>query len=130
MLMARTVIRLPADYYYRAGYDPEVRNWWATTQDAFDAQAALPAPLNPPGGYRTQPVIGAVAAVCRFGENRKLTELRLFPVSLVKGHRSRSGLPLLADGETASKIVAFLAELSSPFGTNIEFKDGIGVVRL
>lgn len=130
MTMSRTVTRLPAEHYCRAGYGPGVRNWQATTQDAFNARDALAAPLNPPGGYRTQPVLGAVVAVCCFAEDRKLAELRLFPVSFISESRSRSGLPLLADEETARKIIEYLAKLSSPFSTVIEFRDGIGLVTI
>ena len=129
--MGGTVTRLPADFYWRAGYSPETRIWEATTADAIDAVQALPPPLNPPGGYRPGPVKqGAVVAVCSFGEEGGLTELRLHPVTLVRKPRSQSGLPVLADTETAKKVIEYLGELSSPFGTKIDFKDGIGLVKL
>ena len=37
---------------------------------------------------------------------------------------------MLADAGKAKKIIDYLGELSSPFGTKIEFKDGIGLIKL
>lgn len=128
--MSNTVTRLPADFYWRAGYSPEVRRWEATPADAFDGRAALPPPLNPPGGNRSSPVIGSVVAVCLFGAEGRLTELKLYPTIMVLEPRSQIGLPLLADAEMAEKIIKYLGELSAPFGTKIDFKDGIGLVKL
>lgn len=128
--MSNTVAKLPADFYWRAGYNPEIRKWEATPADAFDAREALPAPLNPPGGYRSAPVIGSVIAVCLFGAERKLTELKLYPTVMVRKPRSQSGLPILADAEMAKELIEYLRELSAPFGTKIEFKDNIGLVKL
>lgn len=128
--MSNTVTRLPADFYLRAGYGPEARRWGATPADAFDARAGLPPPLNPPGGYRSAPVVGSIVAVCSLAEDGGLTEMKLYPVTMVREPRSRSGLPILADGEMAEKIIEYLGELSSPFRTKIEFKDGIGLIKI
>jgi len=134
--MSNTVTRLPADFYFRPGYSEEVRNWRATTADGFDAREALPKPINPPGGYRSAPVMGSVVGLCSFGSEGSLTGLKLYPLTLggamsgVHEPRSQSGLPRMADPETAIKLIEYMAELSSAFGTKIDFKNGIGLVKL
>ncbi|MFC2006478.1 CapA family protein [Chloroflexota bacterium] len=125
--MSDTVTRLPSDHYLWPGYSAEVRSWQATTADAFDARDALPALLNPTG---SAPAVGSVVAVCSFGEQRKLTGLKLYPLTHINTPRSQSGLPILADAEKGKKLIEYLAELSSPFGVKVEFKDGIGSVKL
>lgn len=65
--------------------------------------------------------------------SRKLTELKLYPIDAGADKlRSQFGVrPLLVKEEgLARKIVGRYCELSAPFGTQIEFKDGIGVVKL
>ncbi len=128
--MSTTVTKLPADFYLRAGYPSAVRGWDATPSDAFDARAALPKPLSPPGGLRSGKVVGSVLGLCTFGPERRLSELKLYPLTLVREPRSRSGIPLLADSDMSRKLIEYLAELSSPFGTRVEFKDGVGLARL
>ena len=97
MAMMGTVSKLPADSYFRPGYGPEVRDWRATTSDGCDAREALPKPLSPAGGYRSARVFGSVVAVCAFDGDRKITELKLYPFTLVTQPRSQAGLPLMAD---------------------------------
>ncbi len=129
--MIGTITRFPADYYLRPGYSAEVRSWKATTADGHDARETLPKPFNPPGGYpqSSAAVVGSAVAVCSFGGEGRLTGLKLYPTTLVRKPRSHTGLPMLADGEAARKSIEHFAKLSSPFGTRIEFKDGIGLVN-
>jgi poly-gamma-glutamate synthesis protein (capsule biosynthesis protein) len=42
--------------------------------------------------------------------------------------RAQKGTPRLANGALAQKIIERLARLSKPFGTNIRFIDGVGVI--
>jgi poly-gamma-glutamate capsule biosynthesis protein CapA/YwtB (metallophosphatase superfamily) len=129
--MSNTVTRLPADFFLRPGYSAEVRSWKATTADGFDARETLPKAFNPPGGYFSGgPIVGSVVALCSFTGERILNELKLYPFTMVHEPRGQSGLPMLTDSETARKLIEYLAELSSPFETKIEFKDGIGLVKL
>ena len=133
MGMSNTVTRLPSDFYWRAGYSPEARKWEATTADAFDARMPLLYPekqLSPPGGYFSAPVPGAIIGVCSFGEGGELVELKIYPVTLLHEPRPQSGRPMLADEDMAKKIIDYLGELSAPYGTKIEYKDGIGRVKL
>jgi poly-gamma-glutamate synthesis protein (capsule biosynthesis protein) len=78
----------------------------------------------------TAPVVGCVIGVCAFEAQGALSELKLYPATLLHQPQSLSGIPHLVEGETAEKMIAYLAELSAPFGTNIEYKDGIGLVKL
>jgi len=128
--MSGTVTRLPSDSYFRPGYDPEIRKWQATTADNFDSRAALPKPLNPPGGYRTAPVSGGVVGVCSFGEGGKLVSLKLYPFNFFHQPRLRGGIPVMADHETGKKIIEYLGTLSAAFATKIEYRDGIGLVHI
>lgn len=127
--MSKTVTRLPADFYLRPGFGPDVRSWEATTSDAFDARDSLPKALNPPHRAPGTPE-GSVVAVCSFGEDGRLTEFQLYPITLTRKPRPRSGLPMLADAEAAEKLTAHMGRLSAPFGTKIEFKNGKGSVTL
>jgi len=140
MAMSNTVTRLPADFFLRPGYRDEVRSCKATAADGFDAREALPKPWNPPGGYGSAKVVGSIVGVCSFGEAGELSGLKAYPFTLggaigreSSGHhgpRSQSGIPRLADTGMAKKIIEYLAELSAPFGTKIESKDGLGQIKL
>lgn len=37
---------------------------------------------------------------------------------------------MMADPEMGKKIIAYLGELSTPFGTAIEYRDGVGLVKV
>ncbi|MBI2304951.1 MAG: CapA family protein [Chloroflexi bacterium] len=130
MRMSNTVKKLPSDYYWRAGYGGEARRWEATPADAFDAREELPPPSSPAGGYITARVPASIVGVCSFAEPGRLTQLKIHPVVWAVKPRSQGGLPRLADPETARKAIEYLNELSAPFGTTIEFKDGVGLVKM
>lgn len=130
MAMPDTVTRLPADFYLSPGISSEARSSQATPADAFEARRSLPAPLSPPGGYHSGKVLGSVVAVCSFEDGGRLTELQLHPVVMTGKPTSQSGRPLLADAEMGKKVIDYLAELSAPFGTMIEFQGGTGHVKL
>jgi len=130
LTMSSTVTRLPSDSYWRPGYSPDVRRWEATTADNFDSRAALPKPLSPPGGYFSAPVNGSVVGVCLFKREGQLAGIKLYPFTRVSEPRSQVGLPRMADLETGKKIIDYLSQLSAPFGTKIEYRDGLGLVKL
>jgi poly-gamma-glutamate synthesis protein (capsule biosynthesis protein) len=70
-----------------------------------------------------------VVAMPRF-EAGALEEIRLLPVTLgYDTPRARRGRPMLAGSELGRKIIDDLARLSAPYGTEIRFEDGVGVVR-
>ncbi|TAK34170.1 MAG: hypothetical protein EPO21_10555 [Chloroflexota bacterium] len=123
--------RQPSDYYFAPGMGDGARDWQATPMDAIDAYASrLTKPLNPPGFYWSGRVQGSVLAVCSFGGDRSLTEVKLYPVTHLPGPTSRRGLPLLAEPELGKEVIDYLSELSTPFGTEVEFKDGVGFAKL
>jgi poly-gamma-glutamate synthesis protein (capsule biosynthesis protein) len=72
----------------------------------------------------------SVIAVPRFS-GRKLAELKLYPISLgYRKPRSQRGWPMLAPPELAKKIIDDVVTFSAPYGTAVDFTDGIGVVRI
>jgi poly-gamma-glutamate synthesis protein (capsule biosynthesis protein) len=72
----------------------------------------------------------SVIAMPRFS-GKRLAELKLYPISLgYKKPRSQRGWPMLAGPELARKIIDDVVTFSAPFGTAIDFKEGIGVVRV
>jgi poly-gamma-glutamate synthesis protein (capsule biosynthesis protein) len=115
-----TIDPLPADDYEKYGLPATAlagdffdRRPWSTADDPEDDAV----------WYES------VVAVPSFSRGR-LTGLKLYPLQLdQKAPRSQRGTPRVARGAEAEKIIRRLAELSSPFGTVIEFRDGIGVWR-
>jgi diadenosine tetraphosphatase ApaH/serine/threonine PP2A family protein phosphatase len=68
----------------------------------------------------------SVIAVPSFAQGR-MVSLKLYPLDLSQAApRSQRGTPRIARGAKAEKIIKRLAALSAPFGTVIEFRDGIG----
>ena len=64
-------------------------------------------------------------------EDGRLSEVTLYPISLGYGlPRPQIGRPTLADPALAQAIVERMRELSEPFGTRIDFVDGVGRVRI
>ncbi len=64
-------------------------------------------------------------------EGDTLVELRLHPISLGFGTaRTVRGHPMFADEALSRKIIDDLKRLSEPFETELDYVDGIGVVRL
>ena len=71
----------------------------------------------------------SVVAVVTF-QGTEASEIRFYPVELGwKQPRSQRGTPRLAPPELGRKIIAHLAELSRPLGTEISYEDGIGIWR-
>jgi len=64
-------------------------------------------------------------------EDGRLSEVRLYPIGLGFGlPRAQIGRPTLADPALAQAIIERMKELSEPFGTQIDFVDGVGRVRI
>ncbi|MEW6524071.1 MAG: CapA family protein [Bacillota bacterium] len=115
-----TVLRLPADIYsrYRLGHD-------ATPADLYDARTGCDQ-----RGFPADPVYWeSVAAICEFSDHR-LARIRLYPVTLGHGKpRVHRGRPLLAQGRDAERIITRLAALSKPYGTRVQWRDGMGIIE-
>lgn len=72
----------------------------------------------------------SVLAVLAF-ENRSLVDIRLYPVTLGSEHnRSKAGIPRLARGELAARIIRHLQRLSQPMGTQISLASGYGYITM
>jgi poly-gamma-glutamate synthesis protein (capsule biosynthesis protein) len=72
----------------------------------------------------------AIIAVPRW-QGKELAELVLHPISLGFGEpRWVRGRPMPATGELGRKIIEDIRVRSELFGTEIEFRDGVGIVKL
>ncbi|MGW8266006.1 MAG: CapA family protein [Longimicrobiales bacterium] len=114
-----TVPRQPADNYQRYDLGPE-----AVAADFYDARQRT-------GGFPArQQVWESVVPLVRF-EDGKPASVELHPITLGFGlPRPQRGRPLLATGELARKIIADMQEYSAEYGTEIRFRDGVGVVTV
>ena len=65
-------------------------------------------------------------------ENGRLAEVRIYPVDLGQTPRpgSQFGIPRWPTPAVARKILDEVIEYSKPFGTKIEVRDGVGIVRI
>lgn len=119
MFQPETVERQPVDNYRRYGLSDD-----AVAADFFDARQVR-------GGFPARPAVWeSVVAEVRY-EGGELAEILLHPVTLGHGlDRPQRGRPLLATGELAEKILGDLQRFSEPYGTEIEIRDGVGVVRV
>lgn len=71
-----------------------------------------------------------VLPLCTF-EDGRLSGLTLHPLTLGYGKAvPERGIPRLASPELAGEILSWMAELSEPFGTKIEIRDGVGHVAV
>ncbi len=113
-----TIDPLPADDYEKYGLPAT-----ALPGDFFDKRpwSKSANPEDDAAWYES------VVAVPAYAQGR-MVSLRLYPLELgQKAPRSQRGTPRIARGAKAEKIIKRLAELSAPFGTVVEFRDGIGV---
>ena len=129
--MNNTITRLPAEVYGASQYGLDMPPWEATPADLYDAREKRPRPPTRIEGLTSERVPGAaVIAVCSYGDGWQLNQVKIYPVIVRLKPRSQSGFPMLADDETGRRIIGLLTELSAPYGTKIEFKDGAGFVKL
>ncbi|MGO4139543.1 CapA family protein, partial [Rhizobium brockwellii] len=100
-----------------------------TDTDADVTLAEMAEGYETDAGFTDPIFYESVIAVSRFEDNR-LAELRLYPIEL--GHARRfanRGVPRLAVGQQASRILERLQELSKPYGTEIKIEDDIGIIK-
>jgi poly-gamma-glutamate synthesis protein (capsule biosynthesis protein) len=114
-----TVPRQPADNYERYGLSHD-----AVAPDFFDARQRT-------GGFPSRPQVWeSFVAMVRF-QDGELSGVELHPITLGHGlDRPQRGRPLLASGDLARKIIDETREYSEPWGTEIAFENGIGVIRI
>lgn len=82
---------------------------------------------NGTAGYGVQPKIWFSVMASWEMENGNVTGIKLYPISLgMNLPRSQKGLPVMTKDET---ILQYLANLSNPYNTQIEIKNGIGYIH-
>jgi poly-gamma-glutamate capsule biosynthesis protein CapA/YwtB (metallophosphatase superfamily) len=120
IMQNETLRHIPAYPFDR--FDLDARS---TPADFFDHRTA-----NGTKGHPASPEFWqAMVAVCRF-EKRQLSEIELYPVDMGFGRpRPQRGRPLLADEKLGKTILDRIARLSKPFGTQVEQRNGRGLVR-
>lgn len=116
-----TVLRLPSENYEPFGLAAD-----AGVADFNDRRYD-----NDKTGFPSDREIWeSVVAMPRW-QAKRLVELALHPISLGFGKpRTERGRPMLADVTTGKKILDDLAQRSTPFGTRITVRDGVGYVEL
>jgi len=128
---SETIKRFPTEFYERSGLDDQ-----ATPQDALDMRDKLRTGKVVREGIIPSRVgewymrwFETIVAVCDF-EDRELTELKVYPVWTYHEHRSQRGRPMLAEEDNGKRIINYLSQCSSQWYTEIDFKEGLGNVKL
>lgn len=115
-----TIDRLPEENYEQYGLGPN-----AHVADFMDVHYDHDRRGFPANRLNAESVV----AVPEY-RNGELFELRLYPISLGFGKsRTERGRPTLAEPKLADKILKDMLALSAPFGTKIDVRDGVGIVR-
>jgi poly-gamma-glutamate synthesis protein (capsule biosynthesis protein) len=123
------ISNVPTDVYENLGLGPE-----ATAQDTVDARVVKfrhTLPKNFAVRMLEEPRLSqSVVALCQF-RGHELVNLKLYPVDLGLGKpRHQYGTPMLADKEKGQAIIERVAKLSEPYGTEISYEGGAGIVSL
>ncbi|WP_343699018.1 CapA family protein [Caulobacter sp.] len=72
-----------------------------------------------------------VIAVVDYDARGREKQIRLYPIDLTGGgERALRGLPRLAQGQTATRILEQLQTDSASFGTQIRILDGMGLIQI
>jgi poly-gamma-glutamate capsule biosynthesis protein CapA/YwtB (metallophosphatase superfamily) len=116
-----TVLRLPEDNYEPLGLGPEDR------VSDFNAKRYD----NDTTGFPADRLVWESVIAMPSFRGGQLIDLKLHPISLGFGKLpGRRGRPMLADEQLSKKIIDDMIRLSKPFGTNIEYRNGIGSVKV
>jgi poly-gamma-glutamate synthesis protein (capsule biosynthesis protein) len=116
-----TVLRLPWENF--ASYD------LGDTAQVADFNARRYS--NDTRGFPVQREIWESVIAVPVWRGKELQSLELHPITLGFGKpTTERGRPMFADAELGRKIINDLIERSRPYGTTIEWRDGIGVVRV
>ncbi|MDP2955716.1 MAG: CapA family protein [Longimicrobiales bacterium] len=116
-----TLLRLPAENYatYRLGDTAQVADFNAARYS------------NDTRGFPVNREIWESVVAVPTWQGEELRSIELHPITLGFGKaQAVRGRPMLADEELGKKIIDDLIARSRPFGTTIEWRDGIGVVRV
>lgn len=124
--------RLPSSMLERLGLPPNASPYeLLDIRSAGRARAAESGGYLPPGGPTPEDKCMLEAV---FGPGGVLEELRLHPIATPMVHSvfPRTGVPILLEpgSEQSDRALQRATELSEPFGTSVEIKDGVGVIRV
>lgn len=112
-----TVEYQPWDAYINQGFTPDMK-----VGEYMDRRSK-----NGTAGYGTLWEIWNSVMAAWTMEDGKITEVQLYPVTLnMEKSRAQKGRPVMNKSE---KTLQYLAELSKPYGTEIEIVDGVGYIR-
>ena len=121
MFQNETLLRLPNENYknYNMGVDKHLGDYNA--RRSRNGTAGFPARAS---------VWESVIAVPAWKKGQ-LESIAIYPITLGFGTPVQvRGRPMLASEELGKKIIEDLNNLSKPYGTEIEWKEGIGIIKL
>ncbi|MDX1748114.1 MAG: hypothetical protein R3324_19445, partial [Halobacteriales archaeon] len=85
---------------------------------------------TPAGGYMGTPFgRRLVVPVCEFDDEFAIESIELHPGRLNDEPISHWGVPTRVTGDEAESIIEYLGELSAPFGTDVTYEDGTGLIE-
>lgn len=118
VFQTETVAVQPADAFENKGMD---RN--TTIEDYMDQRSQ-----NGTRGYCVQENIWRSVMAGFTAENGKITEIRLYPITLnMELPRREMGNPRLADD---GKVLHYLQTLCEPFGTRLDIKNNVATIHI
>jgi poly-gamma-glutamate synthesis protein (capsule biosynthesis protein) len=116
-----TVLRQPPENYEPLGLPPG-----SGVADFNDRRSNNDTTGFPADEYIWESII----ATPRFN-GKQLADIKLYPITLgFRKPRTERGLPMLATGQLNRKIIDDVTKFSAPFGTKIESRDGIALIRI
>jgi len=128
----------PHDFYARWGNQASVRSFDASLLDAFGARdsalggaASAKMVRSPREGNKHEP--GFVVPVCAIdADSHRVIGVELYPMAWSAARRSTTGFPVRVTGKLARSVLAWVAELSEPYGTTVSISGDrdLGVVKL
>ena len=128
-LQTEAVTHVPSSYMSRVGASSD-----GLAADFLDvrAEAAAAAREFGPGASERQSSGGTAVHLCIFDQQFELKEIRIQPLEPSSGPRFRRGLPLMPEpgSPLSERVLEYSVEVSKPFGTPVEIRDGLGIISL
>lgn len=140
VIMADAVTRQPADFYYAHEERLPRHPLEASVQEGIEARGPIRPwesgsvfanerqMLSPVDGFFVG--TGSALVECRFDSSHEVESVALRPVQWKSEPASFVGVPRAADAEAAEEILAEIAALSEPYGTEVSVADGVGRVAV
>jgi poly-gamma-glutamate synthesis protein (capsule biosynthesis protein) len=119
------VTRLPSGYYENPMYQNysrvDLKTSDAMVLDALESRVA--SPLGQDLANQSFEAKSAFVGYCAFGKDMNIVDLKIYPKTRKSGEP-----PMLANRQDAERIVKYVERVSTMFGTEIAYKNGIGHV--